>query len=718
MDAGWRQSIFDKLGHIPGCLVVAGDPDGLLTEEKTANMLGSLGFEVVVFDDPIEFRYVYESRYRSQPNAFSLLVILPDPDFQMRKVPFDVRTKAKTVNFSLADLFPNLSYPVISHLDKADLDCLWSAYAHYKPVSFGENLTKDFVLDHVFDMMPARHIRSEKDLVLTLMRRHYRGRRIPKILDGRFIDTLKEKGAFLDWPLETIVPDRYEFLHFLQEQWPLFVEKQLGFKVADAPMAVAEPVNIPFLDYDIKTLLDRFFLEGLLTPVTLDPSEHSRLRSIGDPSIGIGLRVDVAEGWLWRINRTVGAVSQALPSKDATFDTWREFAAAWAQLNVLVHSMPDRPGARPNSKELWNQARTAQYLSYGDNKEHVKKAFASFVELQGQVDARFHAWLQTGYSALHNQPAVPPVMAHHVPRFLASQLLHDSGARVALVVIDGMASDQWSIIKDEILRQEPGTRCRDSSMFAWIPTLTQVSRQSLFAGKMPMFLGNLRSTAGEQNLWKQFWSGQGLREHEIGYVKVRGRTWSGTQSYLLEMSQDDEYDGEAESLQALEENQAVFEQAVSARVLGVIVGKLDRIAHGMRLGTRGMHNQVRQWASSGYLTELLRFLAGRGFRIFVTSDHGNIEARGCGRPAEGVIAETRGERVRIYDRLLLRKAMLEKFPGAIEWQQIGLPEDYLPLFAPGRTAFVNKGETRVCHGGMCIEEVIVPFTEITLKRNG
>ncbi len=45
MDAGWRQSIFDKLGHIPGCLVVAGDPDGLLTEEKTANMLEVLGLK-------------------------------------------------------------------------------------------------------------------------------------------------------------------------------------------------------------------------------------------------------------------------------------------------------------------------------------------------------------------------------------------------------------------------------------------------------------------------------------------------------------------------------------------------------------------------------------------------------------------------------------------------------------------------------------------------
>lgn len=718
MDAGWRQPIFDELGHISGCLVVAGDPDGLLTEEKTANMLGNLGFQVVVFGDPVEFRYVYESRYRSQPSAPSLLVILPDPGFQMRKVPFDVRSKAKTVNFSLAHLFPHLNYPVISYLDKADLDRLWSAYIQYKPPSFGENLTKDFILDHVFDMMPARHIRSEKALVLTLMRRHYRGRRIPAILDEWFRETLRESGAFLDWPLETIVPDRHEFLHFLQERWHVFVEKQLGLKVADAPVAVTEPVNIPFLDDDIKTLLDSFFLEGLLTPVTLDPSGYSRFRSIGDPSIRIGLRVDVAEGWLVQINHTIKAVRQALPPEEATFDTWREFAPAWARLNVLVHSSPDDTGIRPNSKEPWGQVRPAQYLFYGDNKEQFEKAHALFVELQGQVDARFQIWLQTKYSVLYNQPAVPPVMVHHVPRFLASLLMHDSSARVALVVIDGMASDQWAIIKDEILRQEPEARPRDSSIFAWIPTVTQVSRQSLFAGKMPMFLGNLRSTAGEQSLWKQFWLDQGLREHEIGYVKVRGRTWSGTQSYFLDMSPDDEHDEDDESLQAFQEDQAVLEQAASARVLGVIIGKLDRIAHGMRLGTKGMHNQVRQWASSGYLTELLRFLTGHGFRIFVTSDHGNIEARGCGRPAEGVIAETRGERVRIYDRPLLRKATLKKFPGAIEWPQIGLPADYLPLLAPDRTAFVNKGETGVCHGGMCIEEVIVPFTEITLKRNG
>jgi len=75
----------DKLGHIPGCLVVAGDPDGLLTEEKTANMLENLGFQVVLFGDLVEFRYVYESRYRSQTSTPSLLVILPDPDFQMRR---------------------------------------------------------------------------------------------------------------------------------------------------------------------------------------------------------------------------------------------------------------------------------------------------------------------------------------------------------------------------------------------------------------------------------------------------------------------------------------------------------------------------------------------------------------------------------------------------------------------------------------------------------
>jgi len=40
---------------------------------------------------------------------------------------------------------------------------------------------------------------------------------------------------------------------------------------------------------------------------------------------------------------------------------------------------------------------------------------------------------------------------------------------------------------------------------------------------------------------------------------------------------------------------------------------------------------------------------------------------------------------------------------------VGLPSDYYPLVASGRDAFVNPGDSIVGHGGIAIEEVIVPL---------
>ena len=149
-----------------------------------------------------------------------------------------------------------------------------------------------------------------------------------------------------------------------------------------------------------------------------------------------------------------------------------------------------------------------------------------------------------------------------------------------------------------------------------------------------------------------------------------------------------------------------------ARVAGLIVDKVDRIMHGMEMGTTGMHNQVAQWASQPYLDALLNLVLGRGFRVYLTSDHGNLEAVGCGRPAEGAAADLRGERVRVYPDAGLRRKVKERFPLALEWGTVGLPADYLALLAPARQAFVQEKQRTVCHGGISIDELIVPLVQI------
>ena len=80
------------------------------------------------------------------------------------------------------------------------------------------------------------------------------------------------------------------------------------------------------------------------------------------------------------------------------------------------------------------------------------------------------------------------------------------------------------------------------------------------------------------------------------------------------------------------------------------------------------------------------------------------------------MADLRGERVRVYPDTALRAKVKERFRAALEWGTIGLPEDYLALLAPARQAFVQEKQRIVSHGGISVEELIVPLVHI--ERRG
>ena len=218
------------------------------------------------------------------------------------------------------------------------------------------------------------------------------------------------------------------------------------------------------------------------------------------------------------------------------------------------------------------------------------------------MDIRFTAWSAKRYAGLINLPPVPPVMLHHLPRFLAGQMGEDRAAKVALLVVDGLSLDQWLVVREALASRQPGFRFREHMLFAWIPTITSVSRQAVFAGDPPIFFPNsIQTTDKEPALWTQFWMNQGLLPNEIVYAKGLG-------------------DGPLEDISETLSHP-------KARVAGLVVDKVDKIMHGMELGTAGMHNQVRQWAQKPYLSTLINLLLDEDFRVYLTSDHGNVEAK-------------------------------------------------------------------------------------------
>ena len=77
------------------------------------------------------------------------------------------------------------------------------------------------------------------------------------------------------------------------------------------------------------------------------------------------------------------------------------------------------------------------------------------------------------------------------------------------------------------------------------------------------------------------------------------------------------------------------------------------------------------------------------------------------------MADTKGKRVRVYDRTEFLEEVADKFPESLRWPNYGLPPARHVLLAGNLNAFTNVGDEVVSHGGIALEEVMVPFVAIT-----
>src|SRR6516165_7253473 len=155
--ANWRDKILKNFKPKISRLTLVADPDGLLTEEGILSAIRERGFDLIPFDDPIAFRFAYESQYRSrwdQRKNTDLVVLLRSAEQALNKLPFDLLKAGRPLTFALHQLFPKLNYPVIAGLDRAYLDAVDDAYQMHDGEQLTERETKEFVLMHCFSIVP------------------------------------------------------------------------------------------------------------------------------------------------------------------------------------------------------------------------------------------------------------------------------------------------------------------------------------------------------------------------------------------------------------------------------------------------------------------------------------------------------------------------------------------------------------------------------------
>lgn len=682
----WRHYILRHFRQPIHRLTLVADPDGLMLEEEVLAAIRRNGFDLLPFEDPVAFRYAYESRYRQYWDESTdreleadadLVVVLHSYEASLRALPYDLLMSGRTLTFGLSDLFPKLSYPVVKDLDVSYLQRLYEAYQGYTGPGMGDRASALFLLRHVFGVAPDT-IKTPSSFLRILLSRHIRGEQVPQRLDKLLLRSLRRQLP-QKWPLENLLRSSAEFFSFLQGQWASYLAAQQSAEaVAREPGQVYDTGElVPFDDPDVRAYIDTLFIDGRLEPVSI-PEDWSV-----EGWARVGVQYDEHEFERRRFSQLLKSLKDDVPAVDASHKDWVLFARRWAELTVLRYRL---------ASELGGEAQ------------------AQFSSLHIRIEQQFADWMVMRYHALHNLPFLPkPVMVHRVAQYMATRYGDHPKSRLALVVVDGLALDQWLIIREAWADEERSWLLEANALFAWVPTLTPISRQAIFAGTSPQFFPNSwRTTAKEVSHWQRFWREQGCHPGTVGYLRNLG---------VKEVPKKQLGDrGGSKHSDPLEPSLHELLDDPHVKVVGLVLNTVDNIMHGMQLGTAGMHQQVRQWTREHqYLSTLVGKLLEESFRVYLTSDHGNVWARGIGRPSEGVLVEKRGERARIYTDSAFLDSAKEQTPSALEWTNVGLPASLRVLLAPGRDAFSNEGQQSVCHGGIALEEVIVPFIEITQK---
>jgi hypothetical protein len=673
----WHQRI---LGHFTADLSrlwVACDPDGVLLDEKLLSELRERGFEVMGYDDPFAFRAEFEERYcaawdADEPAPSPALIVHLRRD-DANDLPWDILRNARpAVRLILAELFPKLVYSAVRQVEPELLATLFDAHQTELQSARGEGESRDFILEHVYQLTP-RSIRTPVDFWREALRLHFANRALPEPFAEHVAGILRSRGLFAGQPVSEWLSSRSALLRVVQDAWYRYLEKLKleGRRVAEpdppsfgAGKASAE-IEIPFDHTDVRVIIDSMFLDGSLHPLAV----------FGVPASVPGwIRAGIVED-VWSqfalAEKSIETLAATAPDADAPHKAWGDFAKRYSEMLSRVYDLPGKDG--------------------GERLANIRERIKA---IQMQSDERLQAWVAAHhYADLILQPATKgPVMVHHVPRFLR-QRRSAGEAKVALLVFDGLAFDQWVRIREHLIARQQALAFDENTAFACLPTVTSVSRQALFSGLRPReFEDSIDHTNKEETLWKAFWQNEGgVAPADVMYRRA-----------LRQVEQLDALQTEITDRKP--------------KVLGLVIDEVDERLHKER-NKEDVALWIGRWLDTGFVERLFAFLLGEGFSIYVTADHGNVDAVGVGRPNQGVIAETRGERVRVYRSESLRAdsaaAIGSKLAGTISLDIAGLPANFMPLFAGGRSAFVPDGDQVVVHGGVSVEELIVPFVKVS-----
>ena len=322
----------------------------------------------------------------------------------------------------------------------------------------------------------------------------------------------------------------------------------------------------------------------------------------------------------------------------------------------------------------WTNVETIEKISCLLRSAIANRAYDAVEPAIDEINLQFRTFMAGNYQGLLTKSHVKrPYSVNNILKHIHYSN-PDLKEIVALVVIDGMSFWQYQQLRIELNAE--GMETQDEVTFAWLPSITKLSRQAIFRGDMPKSM-YVQNPSSEKKLWFDYWDNRKVPRYMVWY----------------------EFEGTVNHPEAYTR-------------LAYVNASFDHCMHGCR-DIKDLFDLTSNRIEE--IVEQIKSFYETGYRIYITTDHGNVFSHSWRvlSPQEKAMVygnESRGGRHLIFTKPEYRDYFFNQNPALKDEMLIR------DNFAVWQDARCFKSSDEVTHGGSHFLEMIIPFVIIERKQ--